>query len=278
MQVEAIQSMPFEAYAAAPGINATAIKAGVQSMKNMHYSMEQHDNEPSACMRLGSVAHTLILEPEQEPLLTVMPKFSGTGMRAAKAEWLEDHPDAVIFKQAEFDAGRAMRDAVMAEPEAARIIEATQHEVSIFWSDRQAGARKARLDCFSPDVGIGELKTTGKIEPRRFANMVKWDGYGLQVGTYWDAAKAALDGGGCPVNIIAVGSKAPYECYVVHFKEDTIKEYAEKAYDIARAYRVSEVLGRFDGIVPEGVIQFEDIETGSGAWIPEETTTKGDGI
>lgn len=229
-----------------PGITASAIKHGRKSMLHMRHYLTAPQKEQSAAMIVGSLVHMAVLEPARYSSQVVC--YDG---RKAGKEWeafLAAHVAADILKPHEKEHIDAIASAVSANRDAAFALNlATIREMSVSWDEPASyGRAKARVDAY----GIGtlvDLKTTSKIEPRRFASQVCELGVDLQLGWYAHGLRANT----CPVDkvlIIAVEQSAPHDVVVYEVPDGILKHGYEKACEIATRYRCCEACGSFPGV------------------------------
>jgi hypothetical protein len=158
-----------------------------------------------------------------------------------------------VLSTAELAEVTAMRESVMTEPNAKRIIENTQHEVCFFW-EGPYGRAKARLDGFSERL-IWDYKTTKKITPKAFWRTAENMAYLLKMGWYQEAVQRVT--GKClPVSIIVQEQDEPHDRWVCNIPNEFVSQGREQAVELAMKYHVAEITNCFLGVV-QGVIQFE---------------------
>jgi exodeoxyribonuclease VIII len=189
-------------------------------------------------MFLGTAIHAAVLEPHDfARSFVVMPAFPGhhssNKHKAAKAEWLAEHPDKVSLKQAEYDACEHARDAVWAHPEARALLSGKGlNERSIIWRDDETGllckARPDRLTTWGPfDVpALVDLKSTRCAEPWAFGRDAGKRRYHRQAAWYVEGADtvAPLDGGyPRAFIIIAVEKEPPWGVVVYQVSAEAIE-------------------------------------------------------
>jgi len=204
--------MSYAAYAAFPGLNWSTLKLLATSPLLVEYRAE-HPEPDKAAWIIGRAVHCAVLEPERWPgAYTVSPVFSGKGMRAAKAGWLESLPPGTET----LDAGQhalceTIRDAVRGHRAAAKLLAVGRAEVTAAWEVGGVAA-KGRLDWLMP-TGIVDLKTTRKQSLREFAADASRLLYHGQVAWYHDGAVAAgmLPKDADPPIIIAAQTVEPYD-------------------------------------------------------------------
>jgi len=265
--------MPFNEYAAAEGLNASTIKAGVKSMKHMRQYVDVGRPDCTA-LRMGRLAHAYTLE-EGDAWLHALPVWGGKTRRGK--EWdafKEAHANDIDLHVTpkELQEVKGMTDSVMAHRDARRIIEGTQSEVSFFWESDRYGKCKARLDSFSEGIGIGELKTTGQIEPRQFFRTSFNLGYHKQLGWCWNGARIECPSRPIPVHVIAVEAKPPHDVVVYRVPQAVLDFGLGEAEETAMQWKVAQLTKTYEGVESE-VIDYElpDWVTSSGWTVEEES-------
>jgi hypothetical protein len=184
-------------------------------------------DKPSRSKLLGSVTHTLVLQPELFPEQywvrpTGIDGRSKAG-KAALAELAADNAGKVEIDAELLAQAQAMAVSVLLVPKVRELLaQATKRgaiERGIVW-DEGGIACKARPDLWLPsDEGpdwIWDLKTSDDPTPdnwRRRWGPIERYGYHLQAAHY-DAGVMALTS--CPnrFGLIVVGSDPPHDCYL----------------------------------------------------------------
>jgi hypothetical protein len=242
-----VMGLAFDMYAARRGINASAIAEGRTSMLHMRHSITG-DRLATAAMKFGTLAHYVLLEGGKNLVFCDSKRGSNAWSEAVLAAGGDDR---LVCKPAEFMAACAMRDKVMQNRDAARIIESTNHEVSAFWTG-DYGQAKARFDMLS-DTVLADYKTTGDIRPDRFFSTAERLGYHVKMGWYAEGVEK-ITGKRPAVRIIVQESKPPYDCFVCEMPPQTVDQGREEAIEIAMRYRAHEVTGSFPGVASDGMM------------------------
>ena len=268
-----MSTLSFAEYVLLPGINGTSIKAGETSMKHMHHVMTGGDRKDTTALSWGRIVHSALLEPEA--FMQLVSVFPGKTRRGN--EWeafrLAHNPD-YILKGPEYNKLMEMIDAVHANPAAASLINTTEHEVSLTWEDDQCGLCKARLDMMGKG-GLGELKTTSRIQKSAFERQALSLGYLDSLGWYWRGVIATTGKSPSEAHFLVVESDAPYDSAVYRVNDGIVREYAERAAEVAHRYRVHEHCGSFPGVC-DGVADFELPAWASGVnWNTNDIEEKG---
>jgi hypothetical protein len=234
--------MDFADYRAVKAINASSIKRGRESMLQMHEEMTGPETEQTPSMRLGSLTHLMVLEPDLA--LAKISTFDGTRRGKAWDEHCEQYADELTIKPDEMDMLERMRDCVWANKEAAWLIRHSKHEVTRLW-DGNYGTAKARLD-MQGDLWFADLKTTAYIEPSAFGRQFFALGYDLQYG--WYSIPAETD----TCITIALRNKPAFDCVVYDTPRDVVEKGRDEAIEIATRYACCCAAGSWSGVSATG--------------------------
>jgi len=175
-----------EEYHADPAVSASHLKAVMQSP--YHYWSRYVDPnrkpvEPTAAMKLGSLAHCAILEPEE--LLNRYGVCAPRNTKAGKEQaerMAAQNMEAVTASDMALAMG--MSAAVQAHPAAYALLKEGKAEQSFWWDDLATGMRcKCRPDWYQGST-IVDIKTTTDASPQAFARSVATFGYHIQAAHY----------------------------------------------------------------------------------------------
>jgi hypothetical protein len=175
-----------EQYHAALGISASQLKAVMQSP--YHYwsrylNPQRPTMEPTAAMRLGSLAHCAVLEPDElrKRYSTCLPRNTKAGKEQA-AELAAAGIEAVT--ESDMALALSMSDAVREQPYAGLLLAEGKAEQSFWADDIATGLRvKARPDWYFRDT-IVDLKTCTDASPSGFARACAAFSYHVQAAHY----------------------------------------------------------------------------------------------
>ncbi len=257
-----ILDMPFSQYAAAEGINASKLSDGRKSMLNMRQSIIT-PRAQSPKMRFGTSAHCMILESGNR--FTICDAVGQSKDAKAERQAAQDMagPDGIVITSEELAEFTAMRETLMAEPTCRRIIENTQHEVSMFWGGAY-GKAKARLDMYSPRT-IADYKTTDDIGVNAFMRTGENMWYHGKMGWYMEAVES-VTGDKPDVFFVVQESKPPYDCYPVHVCAQVIKQGRKEAVELAMRWRCAVQANCYLGVVEPGtIVEYERPAWAAGA-------------
>jgi len=210
-----------EKYHSGDGVSKTMLDRFSKSPAHYLYHMS-HKSESTEAMRIGTSAHTLILEPEKfDDEIAVLP--DGIDRRtkigkAAYAEFQEVSDGKLIIKADDFDNIQRMRDAVMAHPSASQLLTGGIAEQSAYWIDEETGLLCRCRPDYMKGSAIIDLKTTTDASPREFGRSAAKFRYDVQGAYYLDGYNAA--GGNVTAFAFAVVEKSPPYNVEVYTMED----------------------------------------------------------
>jgi len=175
-------------YHADPAISASQLKE--ISRSPFHYwkryvDPDRSPSEPTAAMRVGSLAHCAVLEPDElSKRYQLAPDRRTKEGKAAVIEMAAAGIEAV--SEADMVLAVNMAIAVHGHPTAGALLQSGQAEQSFWWDDIATGLRcKCRPDWLSVDgATIVDLKTCVDASPAGFASAVGRFSYQLQAVHY----------------------------------------------------------------------------------------------
>jgi exodeoxyribonuclease VIII len=187
-------------------------------------------DEPTESMRLGSLIHTLVLEPHEfGSKFVVSPDFGRTKAELeAKAEFFKANEGKIVVKDKEVDkAERCIRyipDNVMDIINAGKTEYTIQREISGI-------PFKGIIDCYNE--GIIEVKTTSETLPIKLMASFFNLSYPMQAAIYGVLAQKEFDLDYYPnTTYLVIQTVAPYRCYYVPADKD-YHIYGQKLLDKA---------------------------------------------
>lgn len=241
-------------YEKIPGLNWSTLKRIHTSALLVRYRAD-HPEPDKPSFVVGRATHVAVLEPKRfTKAYVVMPGFSGKGMKAAKAEWLENvrvaESGAEVIKEDDHAMAERVRDAVRGHRAASKLLDHGRAEVTATWSVGGVSA-KARIDWLRP-MGILEFKTTRQTTLRAFANDAARMLYHGQVAWYHDGAVAAglIPDPSNPPIIIAAQTVEPYDVAVLRVGEVELEAGRRLYLDLLEQYTQCQAAGYWPGICP----------------------------
>ena len=173
-------------YHADPAVSASHLKTVMQSP--YHYWSRYLDPDrvamaPTAAMRLGSLTHCAVLEPDElTKRYQLAPDRRTKEGKAAVVEMAAAGIEAV--SEADLAQALQMADAVRSNSTAALLLSNGQAEQSFWWDDIATGMRcKCRPDWFDGET-IVDLKTCQDASAAGFAKAVAQWSYQVQAAHY----------------------------------------------------------------------------------------------
>jgi PDDEXK-like domain of unknown function (DUF3799) len=238
-----IHDMPAAEYHSRPEISSHDLGRILEApAKYLHG--KQHPKDPTPAMRLGTLTHTAVFEPELlASSVAVLPEDAParptSRQRNAKKPsadtvaaclWWDAYDQDTLGKDVitadERDLLNAMHAAVMAHPAASALLKKPgQSEASAFWIDDQTGVKcRMRTDRIIPDMRlILDLKTGLDASPDGFARAVANFGYHRQAARYIDGMRA-VTGDDWSMAFIAVEKEAPHLVSVYVLSDAAIEQ------------------------------------------------------
>lgn len=221
LQPSAYHRLPWQVWASASVLkqlhNSTPAKLRVW--------LEEPD-DPTAEMILGTLTHSLILEPDKPlPKLAITPEVYGVEgknwNRNAKEcqRWEAAQRDlgCVVLKPKEHVNILGMAWAIAKHPLTKAIFHEGKSEVSILAHyEKQQMFVKCRLDWIPPGYDLVDVKTTSSVEERDFTRIAYDLGYHIQAALYLDLwnALCGADEPKSGFKFVAIETKAPYSIQV----------------------------------------------------------------
>jgi hypothetical protein len=239
-------------YTSIVAVNQSVLKHIGKSPLHMKYRASGNA-KPTTSMRLGTTAHTAILEPDRlesdfaiyKAGITVTLPDGKTGvsntdvMNGKVWDTFREYHTALghhIIKQPELDSALRVRKAVFSNRDARRYLDMGQAERILVWRDERTGLLcKARLDWISQSVRdvLVELKTAADVSPRAFASNFAKLQYDVQTAWYI-MGHEAITGRTLYPKAIAVENAEPHDVVVYDLAEvvDRGKELAREYLDL----------------------------------------------
>lgn len=200
-------------YHASPAIS----KSGLDLIRRAPYLYayrRENPQEQTPAMRLGTLTHTVVLEPEVfAHSMIARPEGIDRRTSAGKADWAAFELEAEgreIITNEEGAKLAAIRDAVRSHPAAAKALAGSPViEQSIFWNADGIACR-CRPDAVTERGVIVDLKTTRDASPDGFAKSVAQYRYHVQAAFYSDGFRAAFGEPPRGFVFIAVETEPPH--------------------------------------------------------------------
>lgn len=213
-----------DVYGAWPALRTSTLKAALSSWRHFR-SAEMFYQEPTDAMLAGRALHLACFEPDRfASEVAERPTFSGTGARAARAEFDSANADKIILSASAMQEVSEWARAIRADATAAKVLVLpAESEVSMVWADAKTGIEcKGRMDRLIRTPGgylIVDVKSAVDASPRKFAAAAMSLGYDLQAAQYVDGLLSVV--GDAPVSFlwIVVEKSAPWNVCVYDASE-----------------------------------------------------------
>lgn len=206
-------------------VNQSTLK--LMGKSPLHYRhVLQHGVDETEPMRLGNVAHCVLLEHANfyRKFAVWAPDGKKDDFRGKDYEVFAAHAQIEgrsVIKQREVDAAMRIREAIYGCQLASRYMRKGKAELILVWRDKRTGLLcKARIDWLSesvPDV-MCEFKTARDVSPWAFESAFARRGYDIQTAFYCDGYEA-ITGRALYAKCITVENVEPHDVIVYDLTE-----------------------------------------------------------
>lgn len=177
-------------YHAHPALGSTGIR---ELLRSPAHFKAMSSREPTPAMKLGTLVHTLVLEPEQFDARHIVAPVCNRRTTEGKATWAEFVAAAEgreVIDTDTLEEARAMAASLRAHP-VGRQIHGAEVERTIMWDDHVTGVPcKARPDVLPASGIVLDVKTTTDASPEGFARSILNFGYHIQAAHYVEGVKS----------------------------------------------------------------------------------------
>jgi PDDEXK-like domain of unknown function (DUF3799) len=189
--------------------------------------------KPTPQMELGTLVHTLVLQPEMWERLKPTPKVDKRTTHGREVwnnfmlVWSEDSRYTIVDGEL-YEQAKPIAAAVLAHDEASQLLALegpTEH--AVFWTDEETGLKcKSLRDKATPGILI-DLKTSKDASPLGFAKAADNFGYDSQA-QFYSEGHFELTGERCLFYFIAVETSPPFSVGVHQLDEAWLEAAAEE--------------------------------------------------
>ena len=184
-----------------------------------HYKayIEGEKQAPTSAMNLGSLVHSVVFDQDNYTILPECDRRTKEG-KLIYDSFLIDNENKEIFASAkDYELAVNIRNAVLAHPKAALLLEDGQSETS-FWGIISDMPAKCKVDFINTKYNVCiDLKTTANSAPNEFAKSVYNYRYHVQAAFYMDLTKAER------FIFIAVEKEAPFNVELYELDSEAIE-------------------------------------------------------
>lgn len=167
-----IDGLPEAEYRAVPGLSGTEVAKILDNPADLKWRRD-HPTPSTAAQSLGTLVHALVLTPGV-PLPFALNPYS---YQYDRKKWQARQDLIILSGQTKvdkntWDGAHRMAEAVMANPEARRLLEAPGYSEVTFTGEHNGAPLKGRIDRL-PNVGpVIDLKTARDVSPAGMARFI----------------------------------------------------------------------------------------------------------
>ena len=176
-----------------PEISNSMLKWIAKSPAHFHHHLGAHV-APTKAMEIGTVYHTLLLEPQLIDSMVVVNDDSRNSTKFK--EFKAANTDKVILKEVEYTQLRDMAKSLLRTDWGKTLFTGeAKRELSLFWQDEDTGtACRCRIDLIKMGNKpvLVDLKTTCDASEEGFWKSIRNYDYHVQAAFYFDAYKAVF--------------------------------------------------------------------------------------
>jgi hypothetical protein len=230
--------MTVEEYRKAPALNFSMAKLLLDSPAHFKAG-EDEEKEETDAMRVGSIAHALILEGKSfSDLYAIKPK--GMTFASNEGKLWKAQQTLPILKEDDANAIPRMAEAIAANPDAANLFRCLPHRETPVFGNLMGVECKCLIDLHGEEWGdpsIGDLKTAADASPREFGRVVANRHYDLQHAWYSSLFSVVNNLEKPPLwTWIVVEKKAPF-FNLIYTPEEFVESGMEKLEKVLTLYK-----------------------------------------
>jgi len=237
MQNKVVEDMPALEYHSFEALSASGAKMLMKTPA--HYLASREQSAPTKAMILGTVVHTMVLEPEKfESEVAVAPKFDMRTKfgKQAREEFEESSKGKLVIDEFEHEKARGISESLRAHPFFIEYVKDGTAETTMLWE--QYGVQcKARVDYIAKDV-IYDVKTCQDASPAGFSRQIANFKYHMQAAHYLMGRKRLVGTNIEPSRFVflAVESSPPYSVGIYSLTRESLQRGAEGMKQAAERY------------------------------------------
>lgn len=249
-----ITSMTEKEYRSHPAISRSELFNFRKTPLHFKYARE-HPPEPTAALIFGQAFHKFVLEPDGFGEEFVVAPDVDRRTKAGREQWAAFQEAAngkQIITSADMSTIQGMRESLMANKYVRFLIEKSQHELPLFWTDELSGEEcKCRLDMFLGDTSpriVADLKSCMSASKDEFSRSAYKHGYDLQVYQYLEGVSHNFGMAPDPIKpdtfiFVAVEKTPPYAINVMAADADMISRGEQLFRDFIGTYHECKTTG-----------------------------------
>jgi hypothetical protein len=225
--------------------------------------MDGQEHQQTPAMLLGSVFHSLVLEPDKTPTEYACKQNSGT-TKAGKEEAAAAKERGITLVTPDvWSTAVAMAASACAHPliVAAKRSEAWETETSLYWEEREHIPCKARIDAMAeipgaPGLCVIDLKSTTDASPDAISRHIVDYGYHRQAAWYMHALSKCGRTASTFI-FLFVEKQPPYLCTAITIAESAIKLACDDIRQALDTYEQCESSGVWPGYTTDLVTEID---------------------
>jgi exodeoxyribonuclease VIII len=219
MTTEIIRNLPMREYLQLRGTSASGIKQFLRSPAHYKY-WQTAPSEPTPAQRLGTLVHTMVLEPDsfldRYTIAPVVDRRTKAG-KEQYDEWVATLNGREPVTLDQYDTAQHVARSVRSQPMwASLLIVAEDVEVTAV-GDIDGHRCKGRADIVAGRTLV-DLKTAANASPQAFARSMATYGYHIQAALYCDLFGADR------FILVAVETAAPYACGIYTVDDASLEQ------------------------------------------------------
>lgn len=248
-----IKQMSIKEYHGADGLSKSMMDYLKKSPAHLHYEMQLDEEKSNDNFIMGSLLHTLLLEPNKfDENYIIMPAIDRRTKQGKEMyeEFLENCGERQIISQEQYDLANIWADRILQHPKAKEYFpKKSINEVSIFWTDKKTGELcKARPDkIILEDDCIVDLKTAVSAQQDDFQRKAFDLGYHRQAYWFAEAYKQEYGRELKDFIFITVEKTPPYNVVVYVASEFFIEIGGIECRELLNKYHECKQLGNWYG-------------------------------
>ncbi len=245
--------LDFASYLKQPRIGKSTLMAHRRTAAHAQQDMLTV-KEQTAAMRLGSMVHTLVLEPHEWNLRYAVGPDAARNTKVWK-EWAEAQPEGrELIKPDEFETAQNMAGFVHTKTVIGELLrEPGPVESSVFWTDNGIPLRARPDKIVSAKRLLIDLKTTTDLSDHAITSKIYSMGYHLQLALYMEGLESV--GHGCEsACLIWVETAPPYEARAMILSDDWLDIATQELADLKRRHAACMKSGKWPGY-PDKIVE-----------------------
>lgn len=248
---ELIPQMEAAAYHSSAGISKHGLDL-IRHAPALYVHRKSNPEEQTPAMRWGTLAHTVILEPDKfDDEVFVLPPCDRRTKEGKEtyAQAMREAAGRTIITMDEAQQLEGMKDAFYADKACRNAVQNIEYvEASLYWIDQVQDVQcRARMDAIRKDGVIVDYKTTDNASPSAFLRSVMSFRYHVQAAFYLDALKAVTGQDGTFL-LVAQEKKPPYLSCVYIVGQDMVEQGRREYMQDLKTYRRCFDTGDWPGI------------------------------